>query len=353
MSSTVEREARRAVAQSHRALRRGERNVARRWAEKAVALAPHLEEPWLLLAALATPRASLEYLKRALEINPQSERARQGMEWAIRRARAKGVFDRKVSLSAPQESKLPVRRKRKPRRNLVFLPVAVAVLAMGFVTLAWLGLTGFSRALARAEGSDPAAFVVGQFLPTATFTSTATLLPSPTATPTLVPTNTPLPTSTPTATLVPTEPPPPQEPEESDEPDEPEQPSVELYLPPGLVGDENWIEVDLTNQRLVAYSGETPVETFPISSGTWLTPTITGYFQIYQKLEAALMYGADYYIPDVPYVMYFSGDYGIHGAYWHNNFGVPVSHGCVNMKVSEAGWLFDFAEVGTWVYVHY
>jgi lipoprotein-anchoring transpeptidase ErfK/SrfK len=51
--------------------------------------------------------------------------------------------------------------------------------------------------------------------------------------------------------------------------------------------------------------------------------------------------------------MYFYEDYALHGAYWHNNFGTPMSHGCVNMNVADAGWIFDWAPVGTLVNVHY
>jgi len=50
--------------------------------------------------------------------------------------------------------------------------------------------------------------------------------------------------------------------------------------------------------------------------------------------------------------MYYDGDYGIHGAYWHDNFGTPMSHGCINMGLREAEWLFNFAQVGTWVHIH-
>jgi lipoprotein-anchoring transpeptidase ErfK/SrfK len=66
-----------------------------------------------------------------------------------------------------------------------------------------------------------------------------------------------------------------------------------------------------------------------------------------------LMAGADYYTPDVPWTMYFYSGYAIHGAYWHNNWGTPVSHGCVNLPVPEAEWFFYFADVGTPVNVQY
>ncbi len=76
---------------AHKALNAGDRRTARRYAERAVALAPDQEETWLLLAALATPRGSAAYLKKALEINPNSVRARQGMRWAIGRLRGSRV----------------------------------------------------------------------------------------------------------------------------------------------------------------------------------------------------------------------------------------------------------------------
>jgi lipoprotein-anchoring transpeptidase ErfK/SrfK len=63
------------------------------------------------------------------------------------------------------------------------------------------------------------------------------------------------------------------------------------------------------------------------------------------------MKGAGYDIPNVPYAMYYEGNYGIHGAFWHRRFGTPVSHGCVNVAVNHARWLFDWASVGTAVVI--
>jgi lipoprotein-anchoring transpeptidase ErfK/SrfK len=65
------------------------------------------------------------------------------------------------------------------------------------------------------------------------------------------------------------------------------------------------------------------------------------------------MSGPGYYLPAVPYVMYFYKDYGIHGTYWHNNFGTPMSHGCVNMSIPDSEWVYNFSSVGTVVNVHY
>ena len=76
-------------------------------------------------------------------------------------------------------------------------------------------------------------------------------------------------------------------------------------------------------------------------------------FQIWNKTRIQDMSGPGYYLPDVPYVMYFYKDYGIHGTYWHNNFGTPMSHGCVNLTIPDSEWLFNWAYVGMTVKVHY
>ena len=69
-----------------------------------------------------------------------------------------------------------------------------------------------------------------------------------------------------------------------------------------------------------------------------------GEYNVYWKLEKTLMAGADYYLPDVPYTMYFYGGYAIHGTYWHENFGQPMSHGCVNLRTEEAKQIFEWAD---------
>ncbi len=98
-------------------------------------------------------------------------------------------------------------------------------------------------------------------------------------------------------------------------------------------GGEHWIDVDLSQQRVYAYEGDTVVNSFVVSTGTWQTPTVTGKFKIWIKVRSQAMSGPGYYLPDVPYVMYFYKDYGLHGTYWHNNFGTPMSHGCVNLTI--------------------
>jgi lipoprotein-anchoring transpeptidase ErfK/SrfK len=123
-----------------------------------------------------------------------------------------------------------------------------------------------------------------------------------------------------------------------------------VSLPEGVSEGERWIDVDLTNQATYAYEGTTLVNSFIVSTGTWQHPTVTGSYRVYVKY--ADMSGPGYYLRDVPYIMYFYKGYGLHGTYWHNNFGTPMSHGCVNLRTDEAGWLFNWASVGTVVYVH-
>lgn len=113
-----------------------------------------------------------------------------------------------------------------------------------------------------------------------------------------------------------------------------------------------WIEINVSTQRLIAWEGNTPVYAVIVSTGTVNHPTLTGSFAIQSKHRTARMQGEDYDVPDVPFVMYYDGNYGIHGAYWHHSFGTPVSHGCVNVAVDHAEWLFTWASIGTPVVVH-
>ncbi len=145
----------------------------------------------------------------------------------------------------------------------------------------------------------------------------------------------------------------------------PDTPTAEYVPPPEVAaqparpaqtsssGGGHWIDVDLSQQRLYAYEGDTIVNSFLVSTGTWQTPTVTGKFKVWIKLRYSDMTGPGYYLPDVPYVMYFYKDYGLHGTYWHNNFGTPMSHGCVNLSIPDAAWLYNFSAVGTTVNVHY
>jgi len=113
-----------------------------------------------------------------------------------------------------------------------------------------------------------------------------------------------------------------------------------------------WIEVDLSEQTLTAWQGDVPVLHTSVSTGTSRHPTVTGRFSVGTKYSSQRMTGPGYDLPGVPWVMYFFSGYAIHGAYWHDNFGAPMSHGCVNMRVTEAEFLYEWADAGTEVYVH-
>ena len=120
-----------------------------------------------------------------------------------------------------------------------------------------------------------------------------------------------------------------------------------------LAADPNtWIDINLSTQTLCLFHGG-GTNCFLVSTGMPWTPTPAGTFYIWTKLSSTLMAGPGYYLPGVPWTMYFYRGYGIHGTYWHNNFGHPMSHGCVNMRTPEAGFVFARVSVGTRVVVHY
>ena len=162
-----------------------------------------------------------------------------------------------------------------------------------------------------------------------------TATPSPTHTPTATPTPTHTPTIPPTFIS-----------------------EAANVVRPAFIGlNERWIDVNLTSQTLNAYEGNKLVFSTLISSGLPAYPTVTGQFRIYLEFEVQTMdgrtLGYDYVVENVPWVMYFFEDYAIHGAYWHNNFGYPMSHGCVNMSVADSQWIYGWASIGTLVNVHY
>lgn len=373
--------------QAYRALGRGDRTGARNAAQKAVALDPRKEEAWLILGAVASPRASLVYLRQALRINPGSHRAREGLRWAQNRLRPVDVpaslGDTVPTAALPPAPPRPIqtwtsRRARVKTRAILWSWVLVMLLtAFGFAL--WfaprLPLTGLQDTAVRAMALAGIAQASQTPTQTNTVTATFTASPSPTeipptpthtASPSATPTNTAIPTATPTLTPsntptpLPTETPteqPRQAKNKKKKKKNQQASGGEQYQFPGrperVSADERWIDVDLSTQTTHAYEGDTLVRSFLVSTGTWQTPTVTGTYRIYVKYVSTDMWGADYYLSGVPYVMYFYEGYGLHGTYWHNNFGTPMSHGCVNLRPEDAAWLFDFASVGTVVNVHY
>jgi len=119
------------------------------------------------------------------------------------------------------------------------------------------------------------------------------------------------------------------------------------------------IEVDLNRQKLYAIEDGQIVYEYLISSGTW-NRTPTGIFKIWAKIKSQKMSGGSkelgtyFYLPNVPNILFFYNDtvakqlgYSIHGAYWHNQFGKPMSHGCINMTIDESKVIFDWADMDT------
>jgi hypothetical protein len=129
--------------------------------------------------------------------------------------------------------------------------------------------------------------------------------------------------------------------------------------PPEGVPASRWIEVNLDEQTLAVYQENELVFATVIASGVEPFWTQPGVFQIYEKKDTETMSGATeadrsdyYYLEDVPWTMYYDQKRALHGAYWHNAFGYPRSHGCVNLSVGDAHWLFEWASEGDYVYVY-
>jgi hypothetical protein len=128
--------------------------------------------------------------------------------------------------------------------------------------------------------------------------------------------------------------------------------------PPPGVSNGRWIEVDLDEQVLVIYDHNQLVFATVIASGRAPLDTHPGLYNIYLKLENDVMSGATkadgsdfYYLDRVPWTMYFDEGRALHGAYWRTRLGRPQSHGCVNLAIGDARWLYDWAQQGDWVYV--
>jgi lipoprotein-anchoring transpeptidase ErfK/SrfK len=300
------------------------REEARALFQAILAADPNQVEALLWMGALVDdPQESLHYIGRAVQLEPDNARARAALRWARRR----------LPNSDSPVTPLPVEKPAPRRWGRIGVWAAVAVLVIGvgivvtqtnFTQEAWAGLFPTKTPTATPT-----------FTPTytPTFTPTATPTNTPTATPTATPTNTPTPTPTETPTATPTFTP---SPTATNTP-------LPTAMPPSEVGaDEKWIDVDLSEQRLVAYEGSTPVLSVLISSGLPGTPTVTGQYRIYVKYRSTPMSGPGYYLPNVPFTMYFYRGYGLHGTYWHDNFGHPMSHGCVNLRTSDAEWLFNW-----------
>jgi hypothetical protein len=119
------------------------------------------------------------------------------------------------------------------------------------------------------------------------------------------------------------------------------------------------VDVDLSAQRLTAYEGDTPVYHAPVATGKDGFNTPTGTFAIYSKAPVEAMSGSmggeTWYVPNIPWVQYIVGGVAFHGTYWHDRWGTGfrLSHGCVNLNIDDAQWLYEWADIGTQVTIHY
>lgn len=385
-------EARDLITKAREALRRGDKPTAWMFGEQAALLAPDLEDAWLILAASdSNPEDALAYAQKALELNPSSTRAQKAVEWTQGQMKqVKVTKESAVPMVAlkpvlPQTVE-PLEEKHQPKQKSNNRKWIYAAGFLGLLICAVSIVAAYSAvthpAFASILGSAPVPTQENLWAPMEIEKPAVTpLSPSafaqqaadtPTARPTrIVATSTPAeePTSEPTeaATEVPTDEPV-LTPAVTETPgtmvmEIVEEAAITEYVAPipsaplpeiALSGNGvRWIDVDLTNQAVYAYEGDVVVNSFIVSTGTWLTPTVTGQYKIYVKYRSTKMSGPGYYLPDVPYVMYFYKGYGLHGTYWHNNFGTPMSHGCVNLRTDDAAWIYNWASVGTVVNVHY
>lgn len=358
---------------------------------------------WLAFVA-ASPGESVALLERVLALDPHNERAKAGLQWVKSQTTPEPTAGQPAA-AASESTEMPdefIRRELLVKKEMgqrakkgalahrarrTIDPLLTALIVLGAAAILTLGIWALAlmpadtlaawlpppveKALMTAE---PVAFVPqkesaplkpvesGQILPEY-FTSrgdTITLeAPTPVETQT---TRVDMPTA-PAANLA----------EESAElaparPGEETLPSLapQLFIAPAAEAlngprlfepvdeallahqpahpNEKWIEVNVTEQRVTAWEGNVPVMSFLSSTGLPNTPTVLGKYNIYWKLESTLMAGPGYYLPEVPYTMYFYAGYALHGAYWHDNFGNPMSHGCVNLSIDNSKELFLWAD---------
>lgn len=107
------------------------------------------------------------------------------------------------------------------------------------------------------------------------------------------------------------------------------------------------VVVRLSTQTTYAYEDGVLKRSTVVSTGLPATPTVQGTFRVQRKIRSQTMSGPGYYLPGVEWVVYFYQGYALHGTYWHNNFGRPMSHGCVNMTNEDAQWFYNFVELNT------
>lgn len=359
------------LAAAREAIAAGDHAAARRELWTIVRRQPENHRAWLWLAGLTdAPAASLAYVRRAQALRPDDPTVQAAVRWAEGRAAAAAndgppTERLRAPIAGPMRGSPPaaaaaendtVRRDAAPARRVsLWRLLLYAILLIAIGVLLWqivrevrpltapAPLQPISDSVAALTGSSAGWLPVAWAWGDRRQASPVAVLPSvtPTPTPTPTPTSTPTPTPTPTATPTPSP-----------------TPTPTVALPAGVDAVEaQWIDVDLTNQTLTAYAYTEPVFTTQVSTGRLNTPTVVGTFRIYSRTPSQTMsgyhLGYNYELPNVPFVMYFHGEYALHGAYWRDTFGTPGSHGCINLPVSAAEWLYTYASIGTLVNIHY
>lgn len=342
------------------ALKTGDKMQARSLAQQALRLEPQNHMAWMILAvATPSPLAAMDYVQRAYRIKPDDPNVKKGLAWANRRLAAQKKQQAALPIYVEVPEEIEERKKKRP-----FLIYALVILIL------LLGISAVAYAEWSKRGGD--GDTVAAVIVATTAATTQTITPSPippSPKPQAAIESTPHPiqpkniaanskqeawptwTTTPTPTYTPT-----PSPTWAATFRAPQEGELEKR-PLNISINEKWIDVNLTTQTLTAYEGDLPVLETLISSGLAQHATVTGQFRVWLRFETQTMDGSrlgyDYYLENVPYVMYFFEDYALHGTFWHNNFGQPMSHGCVNMETGDAGWLFNWSEMGTVVNVHY
>jgi lipoprotein-anchoring transpeptidase ErfK/SrfK len=109
---------------------------------------------------------------------------------------------------------------------------------------------------------------------------------------------------------------------------------------------DRWVAVSLKEQTCVVYEGDVPLYACLVSTGAGGTPTVQGVFRTWRRTASGRMAGPGYYLEEVTWTCYFYSGYALHTAYWHDAFGRPRSHGCVNFTPYDAWWIFQWSEAG-------
>lgn len=133
------------------------------------------------------------------------------------------------------------------------------------------------------------------------------------------------------------------------------EPDKNISLPKTVKAADYWIDLNITKQVLTLFKGLEPVMSTYVSTGVRQSPTVVGTFNIQYKFKKTRMHGGPplathyYDLPNVPWTMYYKGSFGIHGAYWHDEFGSVRSAGCTNMTIGDSKYIFDLTgpNIGT------